>query len=172
MTKSPFCNNFGADQLCRAGWKYYKGYCYQLRQELKAFNDAIEACRSSGGFLTQILSNAENDFVVSLLNNVNQDIWIGYYKRDDKWVWVKTHKDLPYYTNWDRKSYISTSHGDCALIWSHWAGKTTWDNRDCSSKKWFVCQAGEPTAVWFKPCKCYVTVFTGCIETHTNQFLG
>ena len=135
---------FCAD-ACNRGWKYYKGHCYLLRKEPKAFNDAVRACEETGGYLTQISSNAENDFVVSLLNNANKDIWIGYFKRDEKWVWVITQTPLPYYTNWDVKSYISTSDGDCALIWSHWKGKKTWDNRNCLSKKWFVCKAGEST---------------------------
>ena len=48
---------------CPSGWEYFQGSCYQFRDNLKTWSDALAFCRNYGADLLKISSAEENQFV-------------------------------------------------------------------------------------------------------------
>ena len=63
------------------GWVYHKGHCYMFTSYHMAFLKAEEQCNLVGGYLADILTKEENDWIKSVLNVINPkdgtDYWIG-----------------------------------------------------------------------------------------------
>ena len=138
--------------------------CIVLVKDYETFNASSEYCRShyhdQGADLVTIGSAAENTAVARLARN--KDLWIGYYHynpqlKDGKgWGWIPDDKQNGY-TNWSPGEPDGIGgHGsigpvNCALIWGEDTDArplakgliSTWDDRGCNCKKWFVCGLGK-----------------------------
>merc|ERR1712156_253349 len=63
------------------GWVYHNGHCYLFTSYHLDFLKAEEECNKVGGYLADILTKEENDWIKSVLNIINPkdgtDYWIG-----------------------------------------------------------------------------------------------
>ncbi|BFZ21791.1 hypothetical protein BsWGS_24830 [Bradybaena similaris] len=50
---------------CLPGWIRFGDSCYNFRKENVQWDKAVSLCRSNGGYLVEINSDAENDWVTS-----------------------------------------------------------------------------------------------------------
>lgn len=65
----------GGSALCEDGKSYFDGYCYWFNANYVNWHDARDDCFNNGGWLVDINSDEENDFVYDLSGgNV---VWIG-----------------------------------------------------------------------------------------------
>ena len=134
-------------------WCVFNGSCYSpITKESKNFNDAERYCREVGhGYLTEIQTSEENNFVARLAWYGN--VWIGYNDRaqEGKWIWTNTGESGTY-TNWDTGEPNNDDDQDCAILWSGQVRKF-WDDIECAChhKQWFVCEKGRPCSVQWSP---------------------
>ena len=61
--------------ICRGEWQHFEGHCYQLYSNASTWNDAENDCKSKGGHLASIHSEAERVFVYNLAGKTNT--WVG-----------------------------------------------------------------------------------------------
>ena len=63
---------------CKRGWRYWSanGMCYGYGKRKLSWHNAENFCRSKGGHLASIHSDAENTFVYGTYPG-HQDIYIG-----------------------------------------------------------------------------------------------
>merc|ERR1719411_2616417 len=88
-------NMRGAAPECAGlGWVYFSGHCYLFDSVHTPYLAAEEKCNEVGGYLADILDQAESDFVKSVLNVVNPkdgtDYWLGGLdaNRDKGLQWI------------------------------------------------------------------------------------
>ena len=68
---------------CRGqlGWVYHNGFCYMFTSYHTPFLEAEEECNEVGGYLADVLTAAENDWIKSVLAVINPkdgtDYWLG-----------------------------------------------------------------------------------------------
>ena len=148
---------------CNAGYQYYQGSCYKLYNVGKDFDGADSTCKHDGGYLVQIQSSDENNFVAGLypFKEVN-DLWIGATDREIEGTWRYTRNNQVLdYSNWG-DGYLDNARGrqHCALM-HRYHGLKTWDDRDCGHKKLYVCEKGEP---WNVRAKVDFLFFSNIVE--------
>ena len=132
---------------CPSWWNRHSGSCYKLSNKAAIFEVAVQSCQISGAYLVEIQSENENNFVASL-PKTNMDLWIGYTDKveEKKWVWIGS-QTTGGYSNWHSGEPNNAGNQDCALIWGHYQGRTTWDDRSCGDKKHFVCEMGKSPVI-------------------------
>lgn len=63
------------------GWIYYSGACYIFSSVHTPFLKAEEECNEVGGYLADVLTNEENEFIKTVLKAINPkdgtDYWLG-----------------------------------------------------------------------------------------------
>ena len=121
-----------------------------MTKESKNFHDAERYCREVGhGYLTEIQTSEENNFVARLAWYGN--VWIGYNDRaqEGKWIWTNTGESESY-TNWNTGEPNNDGDQDCAFLWSG-EEKALWEDIECLHEQWFVCEKGRPCAVQWSP---------------------
>ena len=89
-------NRRAAAPECRGqmGWIYHDGFCYMFTSYHTQFLKAQEECNQVGGYLANILTKEENDWVKSVLAVLNPkdgtDYWLGGLDadRDTNMQWI------------------------------------------------------------------------------------
>ena len=75
-----------APQCSGLGWVYYEGHCYLFTSRHVDFLEAQELCNEVGGYVADVETQAENDFIKRVLNAVNPrdgtDYWLGGLDED------------------------------------------------------------------------------------------
>ena len=61
--------------ICHGAWEHFEGHCYQFHSNASTWNDAENDCKSKGGHLASIHSEAERLFIYNLSGN--NTIWVG-----------------------------------------------------------------------------------------------
>ena len=63
------------------GWVYNNGFCYMFTSYHADYLEAEESCNEVGGYLADILTEEENNWIKSVLNVINPkdgtDYWLG-----------------------------------------------------------------------------------------------
>ena len=80
---------------CQKNWELFRESCYFFNPEtsVNKFNDAVSACNDLGGYLVEIESKPEDDYIINkvtgLAKSVNTDYWIGAedLDNDGNWIW-------------------------------------------------------------------------------------
>ena len=135
-----------AQSECPSGWDQFEGSCYILGQAGMDFYDAEDACEYNDGYLAEISSEGENNFVKELLGEDASDeetsAWIGV-KQNFRGAWVyRNSRDKVSYTDWAtpsrRQAWLTSK---CAILGKdqNWA----WKEKDCGeeiSSRTFVCE--------------------------------
>ena len=76
------------------GWVYHKNFCYMFTSYHETFLKAEEECNKVGGYLADVLTAEENDWIKSVLNVINPkdgtDYWLGGLdaNNDKQMQWV------------------------------------------------------------------------------------
>jgi len=76
------------------GWVYHKNFCYMFTSYHETFLKAEEECNKIGGYLADVLTAEENDWIKSVLNVINPkdgtDYWLGGLdaNNDKQMQWV------------------------------------------------------------------------------------
>ena len=82
---------------CPEGWELFQSSCYHFssrKNKPKKFTQALEACQNMDGYLVEIESKAEDDFVIeramSLAANDKDglDYWMGAQDFDGDGIWT------------------------------------------------------------------------------------
>ncbi|XP_025099100.1 perlucin-like protein [Pomacea canaliculata] len=85
---------------CPPSWVPYGNSCYTYISQSLTWPDAANRCRAIGGYLVEITSRSENNFVQSLIGR--SSVWMGINKlRNGRWVLTSSGRPLPY-ANWAR----------------------------------------------------------------------
>ncbi|XP_045181956.2 ladderlectin-like [Mercenaria mercenaria] len=109
--------------------------CYLLVQTVQIWNAAKEHCALLGGFLADIKSQEEQEFLSkTLLNNsdVPDNIWIGGRNREGGDVFFWLDGTSIGYENW----YPGEGSGKkCMMIWDH-----KWHDRVCNHQASSICE--------------------------------
>ena len=76
------------------GWVYFKNFCYMFTSYHETFLKAEEECNKVGGYLADILTKEENDWIKSVLKVINPKDGTDYfvagldYDRDKNMQWM------------------------------------------------------------------------------------
>ena len=76
------------------GWVYHKNFCYMFTSYHETFLKAEEECNKVGGYLADILTKEENDWIKSVLRVINPKDGTDYfvagldYDRDKNMQWM------------------------------------------------------------------------------------
>ena len=134
------------------GWTRFRGHWYKVfaDDEHDVSYDAAEAmCEGVGGYLAELKSEAENDFVYGLLEAAGisgGSTWIGG-RRDHLNMWTWRKSDVVFtagahysttvdaaYANWHS---TEPNGAECACFW----GGNRWDDQWCWYSNRFVCES-------------------------------
>ena len=142
------CSNF-VQRLspgCGMRWCYFKGFCYlPVTKQTLNYQGAENFCKERQGYLTEIQTEEENEFVASLTLPLKSNVWIGYNDRarEGKWIWTNTGENGNY-SNWNTAQPDDHEKQDCAILWTG-GGRKVWDDIGCDFNQWFVCEKGNAT---------------------------
>ncbi len=124
-------NNDGVQGDCGDGWTQFNGHCYRV--ERGSWVELSDKCAALGGYLVNINSLAENDWVLSFSGDANS--WIGYSDRSSEGVWVWT--DGSSYSKWHGGEPNDCCGGeDCAQFWAD----GDWNDAKCGQVHNGVCE--------------------------------
>ncbi|XP_045678245.1 lymphocyte antigen 75 isoform X2 [Phyllostomus hastatus] len=158
-TKLPFiCEKYNVSSLekyspdsaaktqCSGDWRTFQNKCFlMVKPKSLTFLEASDTCHTYGGTLPTVLSQREQDFIISLLPDMEDALWIGLrwtaYERINKWI---DNRELTY-NNFHpllvgrmmripKNVFDDESRYHCALMLNHrkspFAG--TWNFTSCS----------------------------------------
>ncbi|CAG5124379.1 unnamed protein product, partial [Candidula unifasciata] len=81
-------------------WDQFGDSCYLFNETSIVWMQAMWSCYESGGWIVQIDSKDEDDFIVGLMKARRVDIvWIGGFATAH-WQWMPSFTRLKEYTNW------------------------------------------------------------------------
>ena len=134
--------------------------CYKKFDNNKSFLEAEQHCKTNGGHLARISSNAENELVGNLggVGNFWIGLWSGKTQRcyldKNRWVWTDGTPATGFERWGNAKSGQSHNPPDCADIdgglsqgmgvFFNWGGSNNrWEDRSILSLMPFVCGKGK-----------------------------
>ncbi|XP_026229722.1 macrophage mannose receptor 1-like isoform X2 [Anabas testudineus] len=126
------------DEGCKTGWRRHGSYCYFIGRETKTFDDAKDACKSSGSYLADVSTGVDNAFLVSLVGMRSEKyFWLGLsnQKKIDEFVWTNT--DSVRFTHWNAEM-PGRQQGCVAIKTGIYAG--LWDVLPCTNKEKYICK--------------------------------
>ena len=81
-----------ANPSCEDGWYYHNSSCYWFSTTRMDFHPAMESCAEKGAYLTDILSQEENQFLKDILMVINPkdgtDYWAGGVTKPHGLHWI------------------------------------------------------------------------------------
>jgi len=134
-------------QECDSGWTYHNGYCYILRTNQDTYSNHEASCAASGGHLTSILNQDENDFVHSL-GSEGMHIWLGaspcpnINSNDDfiaHCVWNDGNA-VSGYQNWNANEPNNHSEMCIEMYVANESKDKKWNDPDCNNLNEAVCK--------------------------------
>ena len=129
-------------ESCQENWVENGDDCYYWSTTALNWTDAEDFCRSGGGHLASVTSEATNEFVLSELERRrNSMLWIGGTAKGMKGGWKWTDCTPMVFTYW-QKNQPSNHEGQDCLRYSRTAerrSKPKWNDLICSLKQKFVC---------------------------------
>jgi len=145
---------------CGSGWIYADTFgCIYINPDLNKVNlswiEAQEECEEIDGYLVEVLSEKEQEFLKTELNYLqtflgNHNYWIGATDlgKEGEWFWMTSRKPVAY-TSWSGKG-PNTHNGnsdDCILLdCSNGKSDCLWRDDSCHENKLdpystsFICQ--------------------------------
>merc|ERR1719419_332188 len=106
---------------------------------MMSWEDSLLYCTERGANLSSIQSAEENTFVTNLL--VPNSVWIGFIEKTSEDMWVWSDGSAVSYTNWYPGEPNNNDESDyCAQIYYWSAGRGFWNDRDCSTMLYGLCE--------------------------------
>ncbi|KAM4543684.1 macrophage mannose receptor 1 [Fundulus diaphanus] len=145
---------------CAPEWLTFKGKCYKLFADKKAWQDARTHCQKEGGNLLSITSEKEQAFLTTQLLSQNDDLWIGMNDINWEMHFFWTDGKSISFTNWAKGQPTSSPDGryfmdkdfDCVIIvGSNLKMKGQWKVEDCGAKRGFVCKKNVDSQIVVPP---------------------
>ncbi|XP_011674896.2 uncharacterized protein LOC582189 [Strongylocentrotus purpuratus] len=125
-------NYFDSKVSCPPYWIGRNGYCYKLYDDASPWQQAASRCGYDGGFLTSIVDEEENDFLVGSFRNQTSLVWIGM---DLAGNWLDGSSSL-LYNNFGNEP---ASTVECSAIDLDDNGR--WRRANCVDQQfWFICK--------------------------------
>ncbi|XP_046564694.1 lithostathine-1-like [Haliotis rubra] len=127
-----YLNSALASNGCPEDWSYYGESCYAYVNFKETWTGAAEICERFGGFLVEIDSSSENDFVKQLLRNSGAgSVWTGGNDllRSRRWSWLFSGNRIKF-TDWAPGEPHATSTERCIQLWR---------DRSFSMGRWDLC---------------------------------
>ncbi|XP_078574753.1 uncharacterized protein LOC144861004 [Branchiostoma floridae x Branchiostoma japonicum] len=119
---------------------------YHVFAQPKTYEQAQQTCRSISGHLADIKTMDLQKFIEGLIRSVDggQSYWMGLNDKQVERVWTWSDGtpisgcDFSYWAPGEPND----GHGrqDCGQLWSYAGFK--WDDVECNSQKYFICQVG------------------------------
>ncbi|BFZ21796.1 hypothetical protein BsWGS_24835 [Bradybaena similaris] len=127
---------------CWPGWVRFEQSCYSFGRENVSWPEAASLCRELGGYIVEIDTKAENDWVVSQITAKNFVMtWIGandiLEEGTFRWLTSKTPVGtVPYWSTGQPNNLEKGEH--CVDIDKNFGYR--WSDDECNNAKPFVCE--------------------------------
>ncbi|CAC5410537.1 CLEC4E [Mytilus coruscus] len=124
------------------GWTHVGDSCYFFNWEKMAWSEAMEWCRSEGGYLAELNTKEENNKIQHLASIRHQEYyWLG--ARDEKtegqWVWENSGTPVTFTDWWPGEPNIDDATiQDCLTLFSSLRFK--WLDNDCQKLRRSICE--------------------------------
>ncbi|XP_072044854.1 uncharacterized protein [Amphiura filiformis] len=141
----------GYDSLCDNGWMSYKGNCYLGSGVLskRRFRSAEDYCNNKVANLVSILSNEENEFIISnFFGGSDADIWIGahnfygsnYYSGpyESYMTWINGDNLTLYHPGFAEE--IAEAPGEYQQVCAWLDAIGNWRLSNCEIERYFACK--------------------------------
>ncbi|XP_076092750.1 perlucin-like [Mytilus galloprovincialis] len=134
---------------CPQGWTNMGGSCYIFNDEKMTWHDAMEWCKSKGGYLAEINDKQESDQLEKVaagwhVRNITQFefFWLGAHDEQTEgvWVWETSQKRLTY-TDWypGEPNSFQGHEEDCLALFS--LTSFHWVDYECQKLTNFICES-------------------------------
>merc|ERR1712241_25147 len=130
---------------CASGWNKHGRYCYKYFGDKLKWQDAQDKCKSMGGFLPEILTKDDDDFIKKMVTDEDHSIWLGAddNKENGKMVWATSGKLVSDgFEDWAPGQPDDDGGKDGSencMMFSVKSGG--WNDDQCDDKHRLVCQA-------------------------------
>ncbi|CAG5132631.1 unnamed protein product, partial [Candidula unifasciata] len=127
---------------CRVGWTYFGGSCYAFGDIPKTYDDAAAFCVTHGGYLAEVESVQENNWLINKLTASNfGSVWIGGSETLHRgtFLWVNSGNPL-IFADWSFMQPIDPPgvYEDCLEMREQFSYK--WNDFECNQLNRFVCE--------------------------------
>jgi hypothetical protein len=114
---------------CKGQESFFNGHCYlAIGYKWMDYLAASQICAANQGKVASILSQAENQFVLSLLPPLNQAAWIGLRRKSGTFTWVDG--DPVGYVNWaPGEPNNEDGKEECTVMWGPHLSTTAWHGK-------------------------------------------
>ena len=144
---------------CPSRWSQYKDSCYWASTSTAdSWWSAQRSCKASGGYLTEIQDQDENDFISRLTFGEGNWFFMGIIHKEQcgGWVRVRDEKSIDY-TNWLESEANKADKPKCTKL--GYLGY--WESFPCDEEQYFICESD----------KYISTRYFGGWITNTNSFM-
>lgn len=121
------------------GWVVYRNSCYKWSENKLSWTDAVNSCKSMGGYLAEIDDEHENAFAIENVRTIGQTIWLGASDIDKEgtYVWNYSNGELDYlFTGWNSGEPNGGTNENCVTLETY----HKWNDRSCLYKLYYVCE--------------------------------
>jgi len=125
--------------VCKPGWSYYGGICYETSQSCRNWTEAKKTCKALNANLINVRSQEENVFVQHRLNGAKG--WIGLNDRETEGTFVWADNQPNNFTYWAKNQPNNFNNEDCV----HTLGvrhSFMWNDVSCATCHNYTCSEG------------------------------
>lgn len=137
----------------------FQGSCYQLMCSTVDQNDIEDKCRNIGGYVLEINSQEESDFIKGFLNKYpvpqsdiadTKNVWVGLSDEDEegnfKWL---SNGAAPSYTNWmnDEPNNLGVNGRDENCVVLDGNNEWKWNDVMCFFPNALVCESADANGI-------------------------
>ena len=112
----------------------YNGHAYKLYNIAATYDSAKATCDNSDGYLVEITSTGENNFIKGLANGIR--VWLGATDQEQEGSWKWSRGSSVSYFNWATGEPNGGEDEDC--ITQEADGQ--WVDRTCTTTHIFICE--------------------------------
>ena len=129
-------------QMKCGSWIYFMDSCYNFTSTEKvAWQDARDKCLEVGGYLAEVDTAEENDFLRTMAHERNIELWIGGSDLDKEglWQWSYSKENVSSaFNGWGPGEPNGGIRENCIHMYS--IKKYKWNDVSCSNKYAYLCE--------------------------------
>ncbi|XP_057698485.1 C-type lectin domain family 4 member M-like isoform X2 [Corythoichthys intestinalis] len=129
-------------KVCPSNWKKFDTSCYFASKTKDTWYSSRDFCKNKKAHLVIINSHEEMKFVNNLFSSPGiEKIWIGLTDQgvEGHWVWMDgTPLSLQFWAVGQPNRY--SDNQDCGEFWYRSSGNAEWNDANCSSYRYWVCE--------------------------------
>eukprot|EP00638_Chattonella_subsalsa_P011469 CAMPEP_0117797624 /NCGR_PEP_ID=MMETSP0948-20121206/12643_1 /TAXON_ID=44440 /ORGANISM="Chattonella subsalsa, Strain CCMP2191" /LENGTH=277 /DNA_ID=CAMNT_0005629063 /DNA_START=107 /DNA_END=940 /DNA_ORIENTATION=- len=124
--------------VCPPNYQAFEKKCYFFSSESLSFENAVLACKNTGGNLASITNSSENEFIFSQLSAVS---WIGYNDIKEEGIFEWVDNSTTAFENWNGPQPDDfQGNEDCATMRLQ---DGQWNDRRCLAHLPYICKASQ-----------------------------